>query len=162
MDGKFLTEENQSKMNEKLAYLLTTTVSSLFIIIGNVSLFVISLILAIAVDLIYCVTVRWKNFKLKDVADKLIDSTLGLFGYIVIIIIAGIVDHSAFGDNLFNIDNFLVKLVSLICLSLVLRSIEKTHIIAGGKRFKTYFNKIASTFKMIKKIIINSDDKDSK
>ena len=162
MDGKFLTEENQSKMNEKLAYLLTTTVSSLFIIIGNVSLFIISLILAIAVDLIYCVTVRWKNFKFKDVADKLIDSTLGLFGYIVIIIIAGIVDHSVFGDNLFNIDNFLVKLVSLICLSLVFKSIEKTHIIAGGKRFKTYFNKIASTFKMIKKIIINSDDKDSK
>lgn len=147
-------------MSDKLAHILTATLSSLFIVAGNVSLFAITLFLAVVLDFVYCFAIRWKGLKFKGVMSKITDNIITLIVYLIVIFIAGVVDHSVLNDSFFNIEFFILKITTLICLSIELKNIEKTHIISGGNRFRTYTNEGIKFIKTLKTIF--KDEKDTK
>lgn len=151
MGGKFLIEE---KMNEKLSHIITTILTSFLVVLGNISLFAIMLVITVVTDVVYCLATSIKKNGLKGFNyDKLLDSGINLVLYLMVVLIMGIVDYTILENNPLKIEFIATKVVTLIFLSIELKHIEKTHLQAGGKRFKVYFSQLVKFFNFVKKSI---------
>ena len=145
-------------MKEKIIYIINSTISSLLIITGNVTMFIVTLIILVFIDLFYCFSIKRNDFNLKLISNKLLSTFSNFIVFSLLILVSGIIDNIILSNSLFGIDYFLIKLVSLLCFSVVLRSIEKTHIISGGKRFKHYLNSLINLSKTIKNIFKDEEN----
>ena len=141
-------------MSEKLTHLLTTILTSFLVVVGNISLFSILLIITVVTDVIYCLAVSFRNNGIKGLKySKLLDSGINLVLYLLVILIMGILDYTILENNPLKIEFIATKIVTLIFLSIELKHIEKTHLQAGGKRFKVYFSQLVKFFNFVKKSI---------
>ena len=141
-------------MNEKISHLLATVVTSFLVVVGNISLFAILLITTVITDVVYCLAISVRKNGIKGFNyKKLLDSGINLILYLLVVLIMGILDYTILANNPLKIEFIATKIITLIFLSIELKHIEKTHLQAGGKRFKVYFSQLIKFFNFVKKSI---------